>query len=117
VARHYAARARGADFAGFTEPARVEVNSWVSGETKKRTRELISLGALNSATRMVLHQVFIAVEDDGSEAAAATSVIMVPTSAMPPDLSLVVDRPFAVVISDLRTQQVQFLGRVVDPNK
>ncbi|MFH1185249.1 MAG: serpin family protein [Chloroflexota bacterium] len=65
----------------------------------------------------VLHQAFVTVDEKGTEAAAATAVIMGPTSIMLPDLSLVVDRPFIFVIRDLGTGQILFLGRVLDPTQ
>jgi serpin B len=65
----------------------------------------------------VLHQAFVAVDEKGTEAAAATAVIMGPTSAMLPDLVLLVDRPFIFIIRDLGTKQILFMGRVLDPTK
>jgi serpin B len=63
----------------------------------------------------VLHKAFVAVDEKGTEAAAATAVIMV-ESAMPmSDLSLVVDRPFLFVIRDLPSGQILFVGRVLNP--
>jgi serpin B len=63
----------------------------------------------------VLHQVFIAVDEDGTEAAAATAVVVDETSAMLPDQSVVVDRPFLFVIHDVEHGTPLFVGRVVDP--
>jgi serpin B len=65
----------------------------------------------------VLHQAFVAVDEEGTEAAAATAVIMGPTSIMLPDLTLTVDRPFVFVIRDLATGQILFIGRVLDPRQ
>jgi serpin B len=65
----------------------------------------------------VLHQAFVAVDEEGTEAAAATAVIMGPTSIMLPDLTLTVDRPFVFVIRDLGTGQILFIGRVLDPTQ
>ncbi len=66
----------------------------------------------------VLQQVFIAVDEAGTEAAAATAVTMgttsVPTDPPPP---LVVDRPFLFVIHDLEHGTPLFLGKVVDPRE
>jgi serpin B len=63
----------------------------------------------------VLHKAFVAVDEKGTEAAAATAVIMV-ESAMPmSDLSLVVDRPFLFIIRDLPSGQILFVGRVLNP--
>jgi serpin B len=65
----------------------------------------------------VLHQAFVAVDEEGTEAAAATAVIMGPTSIMLPDLTMTVNRPFLFVIRDLGTGQILFLGRVFDPTQ
>ena len=65
----------------------------------------------------VLHQAFVAVDEKGTEAAAATAVIMAPTSALMPDQTLTIDRPFIFVIRDLQSGQILFMGRVLDPSK
>ncbi len=64
----------------------------------------------------VLQQVFIAVDEAGTEAAAATAVVAGVTSAPadPPE-PLVVDRPFLFVIHDVQHATPLFLGKVVDP--
>jgi serpin B len=64
-----------------------------------------------------LHQAFVAVDEEGTEAAAATAVIMGPTSIMLPDLTLTVDRPFVFIIRDLGTGQILFIGRVLNPTQ
>lgn len=63
----------------------------------------------------VVHEVFIAVDEDGTEAAAATAVVAGTTSAPVLDLELVADRPFLFVIHDVALGTPLFLGRVVDP--
>jgi serpin B len=65
----------------------------------------------------VLHQAFVSVDEEGTEAAAATAVIMGPTSIMLPELTLTVDRPFVFIIRDLGTGQILFIGRVLDPTQ
>ncbi len=69
----------------------------------------------------VLHQAFVAVDEKGTEAAAATAVIMAPSSAMLPDQQLTIDRPFIFVIRSLSrgadSGQILFIGRVLDPTK
>lgn len=65
----------------------------------------------------VLHQAYVAVDEKGTEAAAATAVIMGPTSAMLPPQKLIIDRPFLFLIRDLKSGQILFLGRVLDPSK
>jgi serpin B len=65
----------------------------------------------------VLHKAFVAVDEDGTEAAAATAVIMKLTSAMPGEPVLFkADRPFLYLVLDTQTGSVLFLGRVVDPS-
>jgi serpin B len=66
----------------------------------------------------VLHEAFIAVDEKGTEAAAATAVIGGPTSVpVPRGTPLVVDRPFLYAIRDVGTGAILFLGRVTDPSK
>lgn len=64
----------------------------------------------------VLHQAFIAVDEHGTEAAAATAVVMdaLSGSATPP-LEFTADRPFLFVIYDVDTATPLFIGRVSDP--
>lgn len=63
----------------------------------------------------VLHQAFIAVDEKGTEAAAATAVTMVATGMPPQALEVKVDRPFIFLIRDLETGTVLFVGRVENP--
>lgn len=64
----------------------------------------------------VVHQGFVAVDEKGTEAAAATAVVVGTTSA-PPPATLHVDRPFVFAIIDRPTGATLFIGRVVDPTK
>ena len=64
----------------------------------------------------VVHKAFISVDEAGTEAAAATAVMMRLTS-MPlhePTVELRIDRPFIFLIRDQVTGTVLFLGRVLD---
>jgi serpin B len=64
----------------------------------------------------VLHEVFVAVDEQGTEAAAATAVVMVRAAGMPPPAApFVVDRPFLFVIHDVEHGTPLFIGRVADP--
>jgi serpin B len=66
----------------------------------------------------VLHEAFVAVDEEGTEAAAATAVVMRRTSAGPPPpkpVVLHVDRPFFFVIHDVGSRTPVFVGRVDDP--
>ena len=66
----------------------------------------------------VLHQAFVSVDEAGTEAAAATAVIVGVTRAVgiePDPIEVVVDRPFLLIIRHHATDTVLFVGRVLDP--
>jgi serpin B len=71
-------------------------------------------GAPHLMIQDVLHKGFVAIDEHGTEAAAATAVIVGDTSA-PEPATLVVDRPFVFLIRDRPTGAILFIGRVVDP--
>ncbi len=63
----------------------------------------------------VVHKAYIAVDEQGTEAAAATGVI-VGSAAMPAQTAkLVVDHPFLFLILNRQSGAILFLGRVVNP--
>jgi serine protease inhibitor len=63
----------------------------------------------------VLHEVFIAVDEDGTEAAAVTVVAARATGMPATPVPFVVDRPFVFVIHDVEHGTPLFLGRVANP--
>jgi serpin B len=63
----------------------------------------------------VVHKAFVAVDEAGTEAAAATAVIMELTAVPPPPLEVTIDRPFIFLIGDIETGAVLFVGRVLNP--
>ncbi|WP_243058709.1 serpin family protein [Nocardioides sp. SR21] len=63
----------------------------------------------------VYHQVFVAVDEHGTEAAAATAVVVRATSAVLAQQRIAVDRPFLFVIHDREHGTPLFVGRVDDP--
>ncbi len=62
----------------------------------------------------VIHQAFVEVNEEGTEAAAATAVIMELKAAMPTMFRA--DHPFIFLIQD-KNGNILFMGRVVDPTK
>jgi serpin B len=64
----------------------------------------------------VVHQANIDVDEAGTEAAAATAVVMEATGAPADAVALVLDRPFLFLLRDVPTGAVLFLGRVADPS-
>lgn len=63
----------------------------------------------------VIHKAFVAVDEEGTEAAAATTVIMETASAHIADVTFNADRPFIFIIRDKVSGQILFIGRVVNP--
>jgi len=65
----------------------------------------------------VVHEAFISVDEEGTEAAAATAVVVGVTSAPMDPVTLTVDRPFIFLVRDMETGALLFMGRVVDPTR
>ncbi len=63
----------------------------------------------------VVHKAFVSVDEAGTEAAAATAVMMQTESAKPRLLAVRVDRPFIFLVRDRPTGTVLFVGRVTEP--
>jgi serpin B len=65
----------------------------------------------------VVHKAFVAVDAEGTEAAAATAVIMKLTSAavIEEPILIKLDRPFLFLIHDNDTGTILFIGRVLNP--
>jgi serpin B len=65
----------------------------------------------------VVHKAFVEVNEEGTEAAAATGVIMRVTSIGPPPKTFRADRPFTFLIRHNPSGKILFMGRVCDPSK
>jgi serpin B len=63
----------------------------------------------------VVHKAFVAVDEAGTEAAAATAVIVGTTSMPEPLTEVTIDRPFIFLIRDIETGAILFVGRVLNP--
>jgi serpin B len=66
----------------------------------------------------VVHKAFVEVNEEGTEAAAATAVLMMRCAAARPSSKPKVfkaDHPFLFFIRDRKTSAVLFTGRVIDP--
>lgn len=62
----------------------------------------------------ILHKAFIAVGEKGTEAAAATAVVL--GGGVPP-IHLIANRPFFYFLRDEPTGAILFMGRVLDPTR
>ena len=60
------------------------------------------------------HKAFIEVNEQGTEAAAAT-VVGIARSSAPTEITFYADRPFFFVIRDDRSGSILFMGSIVDP--
>ncbi len=66
----------------------------------------------------VLHKAFISLDEEGTEAAAGTAVIVAAGAGAPsdePPIEVRADRPFIFLIRDTQTGAVLFMGRMMDP--
>lgn len=66
----------------------------------------------------VLHKAFVEVNEEGTEAAAATAVVMMPRAAPPSRPEIFnADHPFLFLIMEKQTGSILFMGRLADPTK
>jgi len=67
----------------------------------------------------VVHKAFVDVNEEGTEAAAATGVVMRMNAVRMPRTTPIfrADHPFIFLIRDLHSGSILFLGRVVDPTR
>jgi serine protease inhibitor len=75
-------------------------------------------GTQNLYIRDVIHQAFVDVNEEGTEAAAATAVVVVAKAIAQPETPVPVfraDHPFLFMIQDDDTGNILFIGRVMEP--
>src|ERR1019366_9472636 len=67
----------------------------------------------------VIHKAFVDVDEEGTEAAAATAVVValgaIIERPVPPPMVVTADRPFLFLIRHRDSGVILFLGRLVDP--
>jgi serpin B len=73
-------------------------------------------GTRNLYITDVVHKAFVDVDEEGTEAAAATAVIVGLTSAPGEPVQVTIDRPFIFLIRDMERGTILFIGRVMDPS-
>ena len=65
----------------------------------------------------VVHKAFVSVDEEGTEAAAATGVgFLMSAREIEEPITVTIDRPFIFLIRDEPTGAILFLGRVMDPS-
>jgi len=73
------------------------------------------IAPIDLAISAAIHKAFVEVNEEGTEAAAVT-VIMIATSSMPPPTPVFkADHPFVFLIQDDSTGNILFIGRVANP--
>jgi len=73
-------------------------------------------GSRNLSITDVVHKAFVSVDEAGTEAAAATAVIVGETSMPMEPVTVNIDRPFIFMIRDIETGALLFVGRILNPN-
>ena len=63
----------------------------------------------------VYHQAFVDVNEEGTEAAAATGLVVMQTSLPVDVVEMNVNRPFIFLIYDQETESILFMGRILKP--
>jgi serpin B len=108
----------------FTMTSQLELSKELGalGMTDAFTEKADFSGISGSATGKLLisavfHKAFIDVNEEGTEAAGATGVVMRPTAARvtEPPVEFRADHPFMFLIRENSTGQILFMGRVCDP--
>jgi serpin B len=74
-------------------------------------------GTKNLVISDVIHQAFVKVDEKGTEAAAATAIVMKETSAMIQRNEFIADHPFIFLIQDKETGNILFFGKMKNPKK
>ncbi len=75
-------------------------------------------GARDLFISAVVHKAFVDVNEEGTEATAATGTVMKMLAVMPqPTTVFRADHPFIFLIRDNHSGSILFLARVIDPTK
>jgi serpin B len=61
------------------------------------------------------HKAYVAVDEVGTVAAAATAIAMAPGGAPPKAVDFIADRPFLFVLREVASGAILFIGRLTDP--
>ena len=89
------------------------------GMTDAFSDRLADFSGISTAGKLfisaVVHKAFIDVNEEGTEAAAATGVIVGITSVMPDPIVFRADRPFLFMIRHEPTNSILFMGHLTNP--
>jgi serpin B len=105
----------------FTMTAEFDLSAMLSGMgmADAFSRGVADFSAIDGTRDLfissVVHKAFIDVNEEGTEAAAATGAVISLTSLPPPPVVFRADHPFVFLIREKQTGAVLFIGRVADP--
>ncbi|XP_076979568.1 alpha-1-antichymotrypsin [Tamandua tetradactyla] len=75
-------------------------------------------GSKNLMVSQVVHKALLDVAEEGTEAAAATGIKIIPLSGrIGPLITVYFNKPFLIIITDTITSDTLFMGKVVNPNQ
>ena len=77
--------------------------------------DFLGMGAGPLEISKVIHKTFVEVNEEGTQAAAATAVV--PVKSLGDRFSMIIDRPFFCAIRDNETGTLLFMGFVLDPTQ
>ena len=108
---------QGAHLAAYAAAARATLK----GRASQAFDERADFSGMTKRDRLYIakakQKAFVSVDEQGTEASAATGMLAEAVSAAPPATPFVVDRPFLFVIRDRPTGAVLFSGRVTDASR
>lgn len=104
---------------GSVKPALKELGMKTAFDSSADFSGIASPGAAGGKLSVsdVVHKAFVAIDEEGTEAAAATAVIIVRETAsieLPP-VRFDADHPFVFAIRDVKSGRILFMGRVTNP--
>lgn len=63
----------------------------------------------------IYHKAFVEVNEDGTEAAASTSVVITQRTGRPKQSNFIADHPFIFIIQDVKSKSILFIGKLTNP--
>ncbi|MCF8226067.1 MAG: serpin family protein [Bacteroidales bacterium] len=85
------------------------------GEAFSPSADFSDISEINLMISRVLHKTYIDLNEEGTEAAAATAVVMELT-AMPDYHQITLDRPFLFAITENSSHSIVFIGKLSEPS-
>ena len=89
----------------------------IAFEPKANFRKMIQPGQSGLYIGDVLHKAFVKINEEGTEAAASTAVIMMKATSFNPEetFTFTADHPYLFIIQDNASGTILFLGSITNP--